>query len=51
MQVTEPHTKTIDCAWCANQFDDVVALLDHVESAHLESDDLAGPEPNFDAAV
>ncbi len=51
MQVTEPYTKTIDCAWCADQFDDVVALLEHVESDHLESEPLAGPEPDLDAAA
>jgi hypothetical protein len=51
MQVTEAQTRTIDCAWCANQFDDVVALLEHVESDHLESDPLAAPEPDLDAAA
>lgn len=46
MQVTEPQTKTIDCAWCADQFYDVVALLEHVESDHLDV-----PAPDLDAAA
>ena len=46
MQVTEPQTKTIDCAWCADQFYDVVAVLEHVESDHLDV-----PAPDLDAAA
>lgn len=46
MHVAELETRTIDCAWCARQFDDVVELLEHVESQHLDVS-----EPDLDAAA
>jgi hypothetical protein len=51
MRVAEPYTRTIDCAWCACQFDDVVDLLEHVESDHLDSGPVDGSEPDLDAAA
>ena len=40
------HRKSTDCAWCASVFDNVIELLTHVESCHLDD-----PEPDFDAAA
>jgi hypothetical protein len=39
-------SKLNDCAWCSALFDDLVALLGHVESCHLEV-----PGPDLDAAA
>jgi hypothetical protein len=31
----EPSSKHATCAWCANQFNTVIALIDHVDDSHL----------------
>ncbi len=36
-EVAESGTKTIDCAWCACSFEDVVDLLEHVEAHNIDS--------------
>ena len=46
MQDREHPKAQADCAWCACIFDDLVALLAHVESCHLDA-----PDPEFDAAA
>ena len=42
----ERHRTWADCAWCAVVFQNIVDLLSHVESCHLDA-----PEPDFDAAA
>jgi hypothetical protein len=33
----QPSHKHSTCAWCYQQFDTIVELLDHVDNAHLDS--------------
>ena len=39
-------SRTLDCAWCAELFDDFVDLLSHVESCHIDV-----PDPDLHAAA
>ncbi len=45
LRESEP-SKGLDCAWCAEPFDDLVDLLSHVESCHIDM-----PDPDLDAAA
>ena len=46
LQETGQPKTSADCAWCATIFDDLVDLLAHVESCHLDT-----PHSNLDAAA
>ena len=34
-QMPDPSSKHATCAWCADQFDTVIELIDHVDERHL----------------